>query len=61
MAALTLVMQGTTESQLRLDSEIVALTAVMQNVTEALADDHGLRAMVVDHERRLRRIEGTRG
>jgi hypothetical protein len=48
------------EGELRVGTELATLTGVMRDLRDKLIDDHGLRDVVVDHERRLTTLEARR-
>lgn len=48
------------EGELRLGTAIATLTGVMSDLRDKLIEDHSLRDVVVDHERRLATLEAGR-
>jgi len=47
-----------TEAEVRLSTELVAVTGAVREVRDLLREDHGLRDRVDDHERRIAAVEG---
>jgi hypothetical protein len=48
------------EGELRLGTELATLTGVMRDLRDKLIEDHTLRDVVIDHERRLTTLETAR-
>jgi hypothetical protein len=49
------------EADVRLSTELLALTSTVREVRDLLRDDRGVRDRVDDHERRIGVIEGRLG
>jgi hypothetical protein len=49
------------EAEVRLSTELLALTGTVREVRDLLRDDRGARDRVDDHERRIGVIEGRLG
>jgi len=48
------------EGEIRISTEVVALTGALNQLKDTLLEDRDLRQTVLDHERRLRSLEATR-